>query len=166
MKLGVNSDVNSDGNVDVGIRHNLGISKVKLPHAHPHMLRKVGDTINIESLDDKTIPKTVKRTDTTRNQYNFNSLRSNSIILFSSSASIFFQKSKICQCLLYLNFLFQFLCIYYLKRVAKELLGLVTLFTSILSLSMFTYPFTFTFHAKIYLSIMFTYLCPSTVSTH
>ena len=29
MKLGVNAD----GTVDVGIRHNLGVSKVKLPHA-------------------------------------------------------------------------------------------------------------------------------------
>ena len=58
MHLGVNSDVNVDGTVDVGIRHNLGSSK-KLPH----MLRKVCDTINkdIESLDDKTVPETVKR---------------------------------------------------------------------------------------------------------
>ena len=63
MKLGVNLNVNSDGTVDVGIRHNLGASKVKLPHSVPHMLRKVGDTINIKSLD-KTIPKTVKRTHT------------------------------------------------------------------------------------------------------
>ena len=61
MKLGVNSDKNSDETVDVGIRHNIGVSKVKLPHAVQHMLRKVGDTINIESLD-KTIPKTEKRT--------------------------------------------------------------------------------------------------------
>ena len=30
----------------------------------PHMLRKVGDSIPIESLDDKTIPKTVKRIQT------------------------------------------------------------------------------------------------------
>ena len=52
MHLGVNSDVNSDGIVDVGIRRNLGSSKKKLPQ----MLRKVGDTTtnNIESLDDKT----------------------------------------------------------------------------------------------------------------
>ena len=33
MKLGVNSDVNADGIVSVGIKHNLGVSKVKLPHA-------------------------------------------------------------------------------------------------------------------------------------
>ena len=32
MKLGVNSDVNADGTVSVGIKHNLGVSKVKLPH--------------------------------------------------------------------------------------------------------------------------------------
>ena len=57
MHFGVNSDVNSDGTVDVGIRHNLGTSKKKLPH----MLRKVGDTIAMKNLDDKTIPKTVKR---------------------------------------------------------------------------------------------------------
>ena len=37
MKLGVNSDVNADGTVSVGIKHNLGASKVKLPHA-VHML--------------------------------------------------------------------------------------------------------------------------------
>ena len=41
--------------MDVGIRHNLGVSKVKLPHV-VH--------INIESIDDKTITKTVKRTQT------------------------------------------------------------------------------------------------------
>ena len=39
-------------------------SKKKLPHAIPHMSRKVGDSIVMESLDDKTIPKTVKRTQT------------------------------------------------------------------------------------------------------
>ena len=33
MTLGVNSDVNADGTVSVGIKHNLGVSKVKLPHA-------------------------------------------------------------------------------------------------------------------------------------
>ena len=33
MKLGVNSDVIADGTVSVGIKHNLGVSKVKLPHA-------------------------------------------------------------------------------------------------------------------------------------
>ena len=62
MHLGVNSDVNVDGTVDVGIRHNLGSSKKKLPN----MLRNVGDTINnnIESLSDKNIPKTVKRIQT------------------------------------------------------------------------------------------------------
>ena len=37
MKLGVNSDVNADGTVSVGIKHNLEESKVKLPHA-VHML--------------------------------------------------------------------------------------------------------------------------------
>ena len=63
MKLGVNSDVNADGTVDVGIRHNLGVSKVKLPHA-VHMLQKADDNINIESVDDKTTPNTVKRTQT------------------------------------------------------------------------------------------------------
>ena len=31
MKLGVNSDVNADGTVSAGIKHNLGVSKVKLP---------------------------------------------------------------------------------------------------------------------------------------
>ena len=56
MKVGLNSDVNVDGTVNVGIKHNLGTSKKKLPH----MLRKVGDSIAIESLDDKTIPKTAK----------------------------------------------------------------------------------------------------------
>ena len=62
MHLGVNSDINVDGTVDVGIRHNLGRSKKKLSH----ILRKVGDTINkdIESFSDKTIPKTVKRIQT------------------------------------------------------------------------------------------------------
>ena len=40
MKLGVNSDVNADGTVSVGIKHNLGVSKVKLPHAIQHVLRK------------------------------------------------------------------------------------------------------------------------------
>ena len=63
MKLGVNSDMNADGTVDVGIRHNLGVSKVKLPHVvqkHAlHVVRKTAD--KIESLDDKTITKTVKR---------------------------------------------------------------------------------------------------------
>ena len=47
MKLGVNSDVNADGSVEVGIRHNLGVSKVKLPHAvqkHAlHVLRKAAE---------------------------------------------------------------------------------------------------------------------------
>lgn len=62
MKLGVNSDVNSDRTVDVGVRHNLGTSKVKLPHSH--RLRKVSNTNNLESLSDETIPKTVKRTQT------------------------------------------------------------------------------------------------------
>ena len=33
LKLGVNSDVNADGTVEVGIKHNLGVSKGKLPHA-------------------------------------------------------------------------------------------------------------------------------------
>ena len=51
--------VNSDGTVDIGIRHNLGSSKKKLPH----MLEKVGDSINNNN-DDKTIPKTVKRIQT------------------------------------------------------------------------------------------------------
>ena len=62
MHLGVNSDVNVDGTVGVGFRHNLGSSKKKLPY----MLRKVGDTINkdVHSLSDKTIPKTVKRIQT------------------------------------------------------------------------------------------------------
>ena len=60
MKLGVNSDVNADGTVSVGIQHNLGTSKKNLPH----MLRKVGDIIAIESLSDKTIPKMVKRIQT------------------------------------------------------------------------------------------------------
>ena len=62
MKLGVNSDVNADGTMDVGIRHNLGVSKVKLPHA----VRKHSShaSNNIESLDDKTIPNTIKRTQT------------------------------------------------------------------------------------------------------
>ena len=62
MKLGVNSDVNADGTVDIGISYNLGVSKVKLPHSvqkhASHVVRK------IESLDDKTIPNTVKRTQT------------------------------------------------------------------------------------------------------
>ena len=64
MKLGVNSDVNADGTVSVGIKHNLGTSKKKLPHAIPHMLRNVGDSVAMESLSDKTIPKTVKRIQT------------------------------------------------------------------------------------------------------
>ena len=83
MKLGVNSDINSDGTVDVGIRHNLAVSKVKLPHALPHMLRKVGDTINIESLDDKTIPKTQKRTHT---QHEINTI----IVMITAAATAWF----------------------------------------------------------------------------
>ena len=46
MKLGVNSDVNADGTVSVGIKHNLGVSKVKLPHAS-HVLRKVAEKVEI-----------------------------------------------------------------------------------------------------------------------
>ena len=49
MKLGVNSDVNTDGTVDVGIRHNLGVSKVKLPYVvqkhASHVLRKAADKV-------------------------------------------------------------------------------------------------------------------------
>ena len=67
MKLGVNSNVNADGTKEVGIRHNLGVSEAKLPHVvHKDMskeLRKAAD--KIESIDDKTIPKTEKNTHTT-----------------------------------------------------------------------------------------------------
>ena len=83
MKLGVNSDVNADGTEDVGIRYNLGVSKVNLPHALPHMLRKVGDTINIESLGDKTIPKTEKRTHT---QHEINII----IVMLAAAATAWF----------------------------------------------------------------------------
>ena len=64
MKLGVNSDVNADGTVDVGIRHNLGVSKVKLPHVvHKDVSKELQKAAeNVESLADKTIPKTVKNT--------------------------------------------------------------------------------------------------------
>ena len=46
IKLGVNSDANADGTVNVGIKHNLGVSKVKLPHAS-HVLRKVAEKVEI-----------------------------------------------------------------------------------------------------------------------
>ena len=63
----MNSDVNANGTVDVGIRQNLGVNKVKLPHVvHKDVskeLRKAAD--KIESLDDKTIPKIEKNTHTT-----------------------------------------------------------------------------------------------------
>ena len=49
MKLGVNSDVNSDGTVSVGIKHNFGESKVKLLHAlqkhASHVLRKAAEKV-------------------------------------------------------------------------------------------------------------------------
>ena len=61
MHLGMNSDVNADGTLEVGIRHNLGVSKVKLPHAS-QVLRKAAE--KVESLADKTIPKTEKNTHT------------------------------------------------------------------------------------------------------
>ena len=66
MKLGVNSDMNADGAVAVGIRHNLGVSKVKVPHIlqnhASHVVRKAAD--KMESLADKTIPETEKNTHT------------------------------------------------------------------------------------------------------
>ena len=56
--------MNADGTLDVGIRHNLGVSKVKLPHVvqkhASHVLRKAVDNID----DYKTIPNTVKRCQT------------------------------------------------------------------------------------------------------
>ena len=39
MKLGVDSDVNDNGTVSVGIQHNLGTSKKKLPHMLRHYLQ-------------------------------------------------------------------------------------------------------------------------------
>ena len=60
LNKNLNSDVNADGTVEVGIRHNFGVSKVKLPYV---VLRKA--TENVESLADKTIPKTEKNTHTT-----------------------------------------------------------------------------------------------------
>ena len=63
MHLGVNSDVNADGTVEVGIRHNLGVSKVKLRHVvqkdASHVLRKAAEIV--ESL---AVPETKKNTHT------------------------------------------------------------------------------------------------------
>ena len=59
MKLGVNSDVNTNGTVSVGIKHNLEESKVKFPHADhkgvSEELRKFA--VKVESLGEKDIPK-------------------------------------------------------------------------------------------------------------
>ena len=72
MKLGVNSDVNADGTVSVGIKHNLGVSKVKLPHAiqkhASHVIRKA--TEKVDSLapkkndSEKKAPETPKSSHT------------------------------------------------------------------------------------------------------
>ena len=55
MKLGVNSDVNSDGTASVGIKHTLGESKVKLPHVvHKDVskeLRKAAEKVAPEKKD-------------------------------------------------------------------------------------------------------------------
>ena len=60
MKLGVNSDVNSDGTVSVGIKHNFGESKVKLPHAIQHVLRKAVEKVeNLSS--NKKDPETFEK---------------------------------------------------------------------------------------------------------
>ena len=59
MKLGVNSDVNADGTMEVSTRHNLGVNKVKLSHVvqnyASHVVRKAAD--KIESLDNPKIEK-------------------------------------------------------------------------------------------------------------
>ena len=66
MKLGVNSDVNSDGTVSVGIKHNLGVSKVKLPHVvqkdASHVIRKAAE--KVESLAPEKDPSAPKSTTT------------------------------------------------------------------------------------------------------
>ena len=59
MKLGVNSDVNADGTVSVGIKHNLGVSKVKLPHAIQHVLRKAAQ--KVENLSSKKDVETFEK---------------------------------------------------------------------------------------------------------
>ena len=63
VHLGVNSDVNADGTVEVGIRYNLGVSKVKLRHVvqkdASHVFRKAAEIV--ESL---AVPETKKNTHT------------------------------------------------------------------------------------------------------
>ena len=57
MKLGVNSDVNAYGTVSVGIKHNLGMSKVKFPHAvhkdASHVLKKAAEKVENLSCSKK-----------------------------------------------------------------------------------------------------------------
>ena len=50
IKVGVNSDINADGTVGVGIRHNLGKNKVALPHhlPPPHKIKHETSTKNDE----------------------------------------------------------------------------------------------------------------------
>ena len=53
MKLGVNSDVNADGTVSFGIKHNLGVSKVKLSHVVQKYVSKEAAE-KVESLTPKS----------------------------------------------------------------------------------------------------------------
>ena len=64
MHLGVNSDVNSDGTVSVGIKHKLGVSKVKLPHAS-HVLRKAAGNVESLSSSKKDVVKNIPKNSTT-----------------------------------------------------------------------------------------------------
>ena len=61
MKLGVNSDVSTNGTVSVGIKHNLGVSKVKFTHVvkkdASHVLRKAAEKVESLTPEKKGVGK-------------------------------------------------------------------------------------------------------------
>ena len=68
MKLGVNTDVNSKS-VPVGIKHNLGKSKVSLPHTS--VVKKRVDVIKkAEEVKSKELDKPPAKPDTSKHEIN------------------------------------------------------------------------------------------------
>ena len=85
MKFGVNSD----GTVSIGIKHNLGESKFKLPHAVQHIFRKAAEKVAPEKdVEKKDVEKIGKDfTDTPKSTHTKHELNLILIMIAATAAA-------------------------------------------------------------------------------